>query len=285
MRKFIIKSLFFPIGLLLLYVLIYFCFNAYLNRSFNEKNTVFVWGDSQAYRGIDINSLSNTINRKVYSSAHIGAGVYDFLLFSEQVSNNSTVIISLSKLVQIRRKENDYNRTGLSVWSIKMLYDNNYSFKEISSILKFNLKPKKNIQSYIELIPFKDSMKYSLPITHFEDYYEKTPPFLIDKQNLYLAGIKNLIKKNCKITFIEFPYHPELIQVEEESELMHKTEQFKRDVKSLFDSCYIDSIKINTEKNIFKDLSHLNELGAKYLSIKLGEKMLSNDRTTLYIAH
>ena len=115
MRKFIKKILLFPIGLIIVYTLIYFCSNTYLNRSFSHKSAVFIWGDSQAYYGIDIKELSNTLEKKVYTSASPGAGIYDFLLFTEQVPKNSEVIVSVSKLVQIRRKENDLKCTIMTI--------------------------------------------------------------------------------------------------------------------------------------------------------------------------
>lgn len=285
MRKFIIKTLLFPLGLILSYVLIYFCFNAYLNSPFSKKNTVFIWGDSQAYRGIDLKELSKAIEKQVYTSAHHGAGVYDFLLFTDQVPKNSEVIVSISKLVQIRRKENDYNRSGLSLWALEQLYKNNYSLKEIIIILKSNIKPKSNISESTSLYAYSDSMQIGVPLSRFKSYYQKIPSFLDDKQNLYLIGIQNLKNKNCKITFIEFPYHKELEKIENQSPIKEKTDDFVYQIGNLFKDYEIDTIKFDVNKNIFKDLSHLNCLGAKEFSKKLGKNMKKHGRTTMYICN
>ena len=284
MKRFIKKTLFFPIGLIILYAIIYFCYNAYLNNKFNDQNAVFVWGDSQAYYGIDVKELSNTLEKKVYTSAIPGAGIYDFLLFTEQVPENSEVIVSVSKLVQIRRKENDFNRTGLSFWALKKMYNEDYSINEIYSIIKLNIKPKRNISETSELFAYSDSMEIGLPISHFEDYYREVPTFLEQKQDLYLTGIENLIRKNCKVSFLELPYHSKLVNIESQSLIKKETDEFKYKIGNLFNDFKMDTISLTKDKNVFKDLSHLNSVGAKDLSNKLGTQMLVNEGTNMYTA-
>ncbi len=283
MRKFILKSLFFPLGLISSYTLFYFCSNAYLNSSFTNKNAIFIWGDSQAYQGIDLNKLSTTIEKKVYTSANHGAGVYDFLVFTEQVPENSEVIVSISKLVQVRRKKNDFNRSGLSIWALKKLYHNAYTTKEIISILKPNLKPRSNIRKSTELYAYSDSIQI-LNLSNFESYYQKIPSFFYEKQNIYLTGIQNLINKNCKISFLTFPYHAELVNIENKSPIKEKTDGLLFEIGNLFEKFEIDTIKLNKNKNVFRDLSHLNCRGAKDLSKKLGEKLVTREHTTIYVA-
>ena len=285
MKKFIKKIIFFSIGILIFTIVLFYSLQTYYNHPFLDKNAIFIWGDSQAYEGIDIGELSNITKKNVYSSAHHGAGVYDFLLFTKQVPKNSEVIVCVSKLVQIRRKEKDFNRSGLSLWALKKLYNNNYSLNEISTILMANLKPKRNIFKRTILEPYKDSMEIDLPISHFKSYYQEIPLFFNDKQSLYLTGIQYLINKNCKISFLEFPYHPELESIERESPAQHKIAAFNHKLVSLFDDFQVDTIEINKNKNIFQDLSHLNCVGAKYLSKELGIKISNQQHTTLYIAY
>ncbi|AYQ31341.1 hypothetical protein DTQ70_03745 [Runella sp. SP2] len=69
MRIFFRKILLFNIGLALIYTILFLSYNAYLNNSFKKKG-IFIWGDSQAYQGIDLKELSNTIGKK-YSLQHI----------------------------------------------------------------------------------------------------------------------------------------------------------------------------------------------------------------------
>ena len=285
MKRFIKKTIFFSIGILIFTVILFYFLQIYYNHPFSDKNAIFIWGDSQAYQGIDIRELSNITNKNVYSSAHHGAGLYDFLLFTEQVATNSEVIVSISKLAQIRRKQNDFNCSGLSLWALKKLYENNYSLEEIISIFKINLKPTRNIFKKTSLYAHKDSVEIGQNLAHFKSYFQNIPVFLNDKQSLYLIGIENLINKNCIISFLEFPFHQDLENIEKYSPAQQKIEMLKNNILLLFDGCQIDSIEINKEKNIFKDLSHLNCIGAKDLSEKLGVKMVTQENTTLYIAN
>jgi len=275
--------MFFSITILISYVALFYSAQSYYNYLFFDNNAIFIWGDSQAYQAIDIEELSNITKKNVYSSAHHGAGLYDFLLFTQQVAKNSEVIVSISKLAQVRRKEKDFNRSGLSFWALSKLYENNYSLEEIISILKMNLKPKRNIYKETSLYTYKDSIEIWHDLAHFKSYYKKIPDFLTEKQNLYIIGVENLINKNCDISLIEIPSHQELEDIEKGSPSQEKIEDFKNNILLLFDVCQIDSIDINRDKNIFKDFSHLNCVGAKDLSQKLGIKMEKQDNATLYI--
>ena len=80
----------------------------------------------------------------VFTAAQHGAGVYDFLVFTERVPKNAIVVVALSKLVQLRRLKKDRNRSGLSFWALKVLYSNNYSIEE--------LKKKSMIKTKIQLV-------------------------------------------------------------------------------------------------------------------------------------
>ena len=284
MKRFIRKIVLFPIGLIMAYSTIYYCYDLYLNKAFSSKDSIFIWGDSQAYQGFDLDELSKTTGRKVYSSAHHGAGVYDFLQFVDQVPNNSELIISISKLSQIRRKEKDFNRSGLSFWALNQLYENNYSLKEVFSILKSNIKPKRNIFESTELYPYSDAMQKGLPLSHFKSYYDSTPEFLDEKQRLFLIGIEKLIHKECQLTFVELPFHKELKEIEDKSPIKKETNAFVNHIEDLFEGFERDTIKLKHSKNMFNDYSHLNSVGAKALSEQLGKKILTNDHTTMYIA-
>lgn len=284
MREFLRKVLLFPLSFLLTYSIIFLGLSLYLNHAYSEKDAVFIWGDSQAYQGLDLRRLSSTTNREFYTSAHHGAGVYDFLVFTERVPNNSEIIVAISKLVQVRRKENDYNRSGLSIWALKQLFINNYSIGELATIIRKNFKPRSTVSESTEMWAYADTMKVQLPLSHFRSYYEAVPPFLEDKQNLYLVGIENLIAKNCKITLIELPFHEELENIENQSPIKKKTDDFINRVENLFESLEIDTIQLMRDSNIFSDLSHLNCVGADDLSKKLGERLLEREQTTLYIA-
>jgi len=266
----------------------YIGFYYLLDKIYNtksEKDTIFIWGDSQAYRGINLKRMNELTGKQIYTAAQLGAGVYDFLVFTQSVPENSEVIIALSKPVQLRRKEVDRNRSGISIKSLILLYLNNYSFSEIKEIMEKNLIPPRLFESYTELYPNADSIVFSESLSQFEEIYAKKPKYLDNKQILYLKGIQNLKHKKCSITFIEFPYHSILSGVEKKSVINAHTENFKNEVAALFTNCRIDSINLDSPKAIMYDLTHLNHYGATKLTERLVFKMESKQFTTMYIAY
>ena len=63
-----------------------------------------------------------------------------------------------------------------------------------------------------------------------------------------------------------------------------KTDGLLFEIGNLFEKFEIDTIKLNKNKNVFRDLSHLNCRGAKDLSKKLGEKLVTREHTTICVA-
>lgn len=285
MKKFLIKltflGLIFPLSIAVTLILI----NVNSNNISNADKPIFIWGDSQTYQGLNLKILQTELNRNIYSAAIHGAGIYDFLIFTEKVPDSSEVIIAISKLVQLRRKERDRNKSGLSLFALKALSINNYSNNEILSIIKRNIKPPKLFSSKSSLYKYSDSITMYPPVSSLEMVYKEIPIYLSDKQELYIKGITNLKYKGCKITFIEFPYHQKLINIEKKSVVFYETESFKGRISRIFNDFEIDSIYIEKDGQIMHDLTHLNELGASILSSKLSLKLKTNERTTLYIAH
>ncbi|MFQ5427967.1 MAG: hypothetical protein ACE5EZ_03200, partial [Thermodesulfobacteriota bacterium] len=233
MNKFLRRLISFSFCLVLAFFLTYASVD-YLWNSESADNTIFIWGDSQAYQGLNLKEIQRITGKRVLSAARHGAGIYDFLVFSQKVPSNSSVIVALSKPVQLRRKQKDRNWSGLSLNSLLALYKMNYSLYDISRIIKNNIMPKKLYVSDVPLYPYRNIIAMPEPISLFEDGYSKIPDYLDDKQELYRYGIKTLIKKNCKITFVEFPYHPLVEAIEKKSDVIKNLETFKTTVMALF---------------------------------------------------
>ena len=142
MEKFLKKLSFFFFGLILSF-LITLILGSYNQRKTdikeNIENPLFIWGDSQIYQGLDLEILKNETNRLVFSSAHHGSGVYDFIIFTEMVPESSDVLIAISKPVQVRSKKLDSNRSGISYSALRLLFKNNYSLQELLMIIRKNL--------------------------------------------------------------------------------------------------------------------------------------------------
>jgi hypothetical protein len=276
MKLFLKRILYFIFLALLLISFFSFLRSVIIKNESKDFKAIYIWGDSQTYRGIDLKLLSKKTNRKCYSLAIEGAGVYDFMVFTEKVPSYSQVIVSLSKPAQIRNKLIDFNRSGFSFKAIYTLYKNNYSIQELIEIFKNN----KNLlfSSYSSLYPYNDSIIFSEPLSIFREGYKTVPNYLLDKQNIYLEGIKKLKEKKCKIIFIEFPFHSILREIEDKSPIKVKTQNFNKRVIKLFDRINIDTFDLNNNKQKMHDLTHMNELGAKEVSESLFKIMNSISR-------
>lgn len=280
MRLYLQRIILFFCFSLLVYVLVYKALDFYFNSAFTEKASVFVWGDSQVKYGVDIPLLSKKIDRNVYTSANNGNGVYDFLVFAGNVPDSSTVLISISKLAQVRRKEMDYNRSGLSFGALNALVSAGYDFREAFEILMNNVRPKKACHYSAKLKPWGAEMVPLEPLSAFENYFSKVPDFLRSKQTLMFEGIKQLRSKGCYLNFLDLPFHPILSEVERSSPINKDLQDFIAQIKDCFGSeLKVDSIKLEASENIFSDLSHLNALGAQEVSRNLN----FTDTTTFFV--
>ena len=272
MKKFILKVLLFIFFVPIILFGSYFSVDTYLNRQ-NGENGLFIWGDSQMYQGVDLSELSARTGENVFSSARHGAGVYDFLVFTEKVPDHSKVIIALSKPAIIRKKNRDRNISGLSISSLFLLWNNGYSFDELISIVNKNRQPTKLFTNNSILFPESDSIVLSEPLSLFEDAYSSIPNYFDDKQAIYISGIKTLKRKQCDIILLDFPFHPLLKEIENRSILISKSREFEKMVLRNFEVYTLDTIHLDLNKELMYDLTHLNKKGAFDVSMELSEKI------------
>ena len=231
MKLFLLKLIKFAIIFPIVFIIAYFVSTLFIDNMTSD-NSIFIWGDSQAYQGIDLEILKQETNAKVYTAAQHGAGAYDFLIFAEKVPANSTVVMALSKPVQLRRKSKDKNRSGISLKALKALMNNGYSLLEVGIILAKNPKPTSIFSETTSMYPYADSIFLAEPISVFEKIHENVPAYLSSKQELLLYGIQQLKDKNCKLSFVEFPYHDILQEIESNSAIRSETEKLKDRVQT-----------------------------------------------------
>jgi hypothetical protein len=268
MEKFLKKLIFFCFGLILLF-LMSFILSSHNQRKTdlkeNIENPLFIWGDSQIYRGLDLEVLKSETNRLIFSSAHHGSGVYDFIIFTEMVPESSDVLIAISKPVQVRSKKLDSNRSGISYSALRLLFKNNYSLQELLMIIRKNLfkTPNHIFHENNKNYDFKERVSINHEIfTIIEKGYDKFDPYIFDKQNLYIEGINLLKKKNCTINLIEFPFHQLLHDRIKDSPVSAKTDLFSKKIINIANCVSKDTLYLDNSKNPFFDLTHLNEYGA-----------------------
>ncbi len=244
--------------------------NRSLGQATKNPNSIYLWGDSQLYQGVNVSRLSNITNREVFSLAQHGSGVYDLMVFCNQVPKGSTVLMQIPKGAQKRELSLDRNDSGLNFFAFKVLRENNYSISDLFYIFR------KNIFSYPKFNRYSDSWAYHEEIQDnlhkkliFESY-NKIPNFIFDRQNIILAAINTLVSKNCKILLIEIPFHSILDELEKKSKLKNIYNIFQNRLIEELSLTTIDSIYLSNKDNIFYDLTHLNALGNKMLTDSLG---------------
>lgn len=276
LRRFLSKIILFLIGLIIILFLLNYSINKFLNTTKSTSGVLYIWGDSQAYQGLNLTILRQGLNKIVKTSAEHGAGIYNFIVFANQVPPNSNVIIAYPRLSFIRRKSVDNNKSILSISALKLLYQHNYSLKEVKNITLMNLRPRPFYSEKTMLYPQKDTLNVSPPVKRYVKRFQKVPNYFYKKQALFNEGIKILIKKNCKITFIDFPFHQRLQHAEKMTEFSRANEKFTMKTISKY-SIDLDTLYLPIKDHLMYDLTHLNETGANILANDL-IKMMKNDK-------
>lgn len=280
MLKFIKKSILFTI-ILLLIILSFLISYQIKNDKINGKtssNSIFIWGDSQAKAGFDLELLKNKTMNNIYSASAGGAGAFDFLVFVENVPDNSIVIISISQLSLLR--ERDKSNTGIPVYSIPYLTMINYPSLLYS--IRRNVKPKNIYHNNVQLYPFRDTLTLHEPLEKFKEIYLNDSKKSNIKEKAYLYGIEKLVNRNCKILCVKFPIHSNLYDI--------IPPKLKED-NSEFDSEILIKIGNEVELNFdftsqnrnMYDLTHLNEKGARDFTEYLCQFLSLNSDKNVFI--
>lgn len=273
MKKFISKVLIFSLTTFIVAIVFNLSYDLLFNQ-IESKDSIFIFGDSQTKRGLNKNLIIKNTNRKVFSCADEGFGVYDFLVFSNKISPNSKIILGLSKPMFFRDYNHDYNNTGFSINAFKTLYCNDYPKHIIKEILIKNLKPKPTFNNKISsnLFPLEDSVIFDLnTIDLLKKAFKSSKKRTEIKRKCFLRGLDILINKSCIICVIEFPVHKGFDNIQNKHISNHFFDTFKSEIISKLEIEKIDSIKIN--KRIMYDLTHLNKFGANIISEKISRKM------------
>lgn len=284
MKKFLVRLSIFLIGIVSIVITYHVFFNLLYNSK-DKENTVFIWGDSQAYQGIDLERLSEKSGLNVYSAAKHGAGVYDFLVFAKNVPEKCNVLVAISKPAILRRKDSDYNMSGLNISALCFLYMNNYSIPEINKIIVHNISNLKELfvkKSY--LYPLKNELIISETFESIKKVYKEKPYYFQDKINLYTKGLEILVKKGCKINLISFSYEKTLEEVEKESSI-NELKSIPNIIMTEFKYLDIKTVNLHLikDKRVFYDFTHLNEYGAAQVSDFLIGKIIKKRNHFLII--
>ena len=253
-----------------------------LGKSAISSKSIYMWGDSQLYQGVNVNKLSMITEREVFSFAQHGSGVYDLMVFVDQVPNGSTILLQIPKGAQKRKLSLDRNDSGLNLFAFKVLWDNNYSISDLFYIFRKNIFLLPRFNKYSDSWAYHDKLQDNLHKKLMFESYKNIPSYIFDKQNIILIGINVLLSKNCKILLIEIPMHSILNELEKKSKLKNVHDLFEKKIIKEFNLTLVDSISLINQKNIFYDLTHFNIIGNKMLTDSLAFR-LNNLESVEYI--
>lgn len=278
MKNFLRKSFWFLFILPIIWIVFVLIAKPIFDKLKNEKqaeNSVFIWGDSQIYRGLDLALLRENTDMKIESAAEHGAGTYDFLIFAEQVPKGSKVIISISRTAQLRRVSRDRNMSGVSIKALKQLERAGYSAYDLMRVIVKNPRPITLFSSKNHLYP-KDSDNFTQADSSlFETIYRSIPGYSKMKQELYLSALEQLVTKNCTILFLDFPYHSSLEAIEVKSKAKNSTDQFSKTILSELNLMNPDTFRIKNLDNYMHDYTHLDEEGARLVTYEVADLIVN----------
>lgn len=254
----------------------------YISHNSPKTDSVYVWGDSQMYQGLDIQYLSALLQTPVLSSALHGNGVYDFLVSAECIPPQSTCIIALPECALYRSPNSDRNRTGLSFSSLWRLYEYGCSYEECYRIAIKNHKPYYNpFSASNDLYEYAPKIVYSEPLDGFCDMFNRKNNYAQWKQKAFISGLTYLKKKKCRLVLIQFPFYDEVEKCAQDSYNRGLTNKLKQQlIKEHRLEVY--NIKLESDSLLMHDLSHMNELGAKLVTNKTS-KIIQSSTSNLLI--
>ena len=244
-----------------------------------SKDTIYVWGDSQIQQGLDLSLLSSGLSKQVLSAAQHGSGVYDFLVSIEHIPDGSTCIIEFPELAFFRWPGLDFNRTGLEFRSLWTMIKTNTPVQECIRIFILNRSRLFSCQSVFSsnqaLYPFASELVYSQPLSWFCNVFNSKKEYSDWKIATYEYGIYRLIDKGCRIVFVQFPFEKQVEQCARQSVNRMLSEKVReRTLDGL--SIIPDTIVLSGDSLLMYDLSHLNEVGTRLLTLEVAEAMLQD---------
>lgn len=279
MKKFLTKILVAIVLFFTLIMSVYFVLHYTSSKSNTYHNdSVFVWGDSQMYQGLDILLLGNRKGKQVLTSAGHGAGIYDFLVNEKSIPNNATCIIAFPECALLRNPMLDCNRTGLELSCLQSMFRAGCPLSEcmrIANLNRQNIQYKTAFGNNHTMYPYSDSIVYSEPLAGFCDMFKNEKDYFIWKAEAYHQGISQLFKKHSQIVLIQFPFEKQVEDCAYNSINRHLTDSLKFD---LIGECAMkhDTIVLHSDSLLMHDLSHMNEVGARMLTCQIADTLMAD---------
>jgi hypothetical protein len=263
---------------------------AYLDENATEINTLIL-GSSHTFYGINPEYFS----KKTFNAAYVSQSLdldYEILKeYNSELTNLKTVVIPISYFSLFETLESDVEKWRIKNYVMYYGFENNYQFTANFETLNNDIKEnvKKTIKYYILNTSFITTSNLGWG-TNFNSKNKKqlkgevtakkhtAKNFDLYQENLNtLHKIITLCKKNnTKIIFITTPTHESYYQNLNKIQL-EKTTNTISDLVNKNSNCdYLNLL--NSEKftrKDFYDADHLNEIGAKKLSLYLNKSIFN----------
>lgn len=238
-----------------------------------DSDAIYVWGDSQTYQGIQLDVLSKKISCPIFSAAEHGNGVYDLLVFANNIPDSSTCIVGFSEACLLRKISSDNNRSGANIPALFALYKSGYPLTEILNIFKVNRGvPKRLFSTSHSMYAYSDTISLPESVVDWCNMFAKEDIYHQYKQKAYLTAINKLHQKGCTVVFVSFPIYYLVEECASTSINRAKTREFKGKILDIY-NIKEKSYLMQSDSLLMHDLSHLNEVGARIATQMLADSI------------
>jgi hypothetical protein len=263
---------------------------AYLDKNASKINTLIV-GSSHAFYGINPKYFSKNTFNAAYVSQTLDLDKELLHRYKDKLTNLETVIIPISYFSLFETLETDVEKWRLKNYILYYGFENKYHFTDNFETLNHDilLNLKKTIKYYALNKSFITSSNLgwgtnfnSKERKKFEGHYT-AKKHSVKNFKLFDGNIKSLKKiikmcqkKNIKILFITTPTHFSYFKNLNQIQLSKTIKTINELVQRNQTCSYLNLLK--SDKFItsdFYDADHLNDIGAKKLSLLLDKKINS----------
>ena len=260
---------------------------SYLDKNASKINTLIV-GSSHAFYGINPKYFSKHTFNAAYVSQTLDLDEELLHRYKDKLTNLKTIIIPISYFSLFETLETDVEKWRLKNYILYYGFENKYhftyNFETLNNDILLNLK--KTVKYYAINKSFITSSNFgwgtnfnSNERKKFEGQYT-AKKHTVKNFKLFDGNIKSLQKiikmcqkKNIKILFITTPTHLSYYKNLNQIQLSKITKTINELVQKNQNCSYLNLLK--SDKFItsdFYDADHLNDIGAKKLSLLLEKK-------------
>ncbi|WP_396217342.1 hypothetical protein [Flavobacterium sp.] len=263
---------------------------SYLDKNASKINTLIL-GSSHTFYGINPKYFSKHTFNAAYVSQTLDLDEELLQIYKEKFSNLETVIIPISYASLFETLETDVEKWRLKNYILYYGFENKYRFTDNFETLNHDilLNIKKTVKFYVFDKSFITSSNLgwgtnfnSKERKKFEGQYT-AKKHTVNNFKLFDGNLKNIQKiiefcqkKNIKILFITTPTHLSYYKNLNQIQLSKTIKTINELVQKNQNCSYLNLLK--SDKFItadFYDADHLNDIGAKKLSLLLDKKINS----------